>query len=600
MIAAIVGGSDEEARDTVDRMGRVDAAAKPRISSGRGVTLVAWTGGRTIPTGFDGDRAHVGDLRDGPPSPGRALRGDFALVARVGDGLRLARGRFGGRPLYWMVLGRRIVASDRLLAVALAARERLELDVRHLLAVFDARFLLHEAPLPFVGAQRVRSNTLLDIDASASVREHTGPVAFDDELRVPPRAIAGALREKLDAAVARSSTGARTIAVFGGGGVDSSHLLSAAVHNQRRGSASVLAFALDYPGPGDDTPHVRANARHLGIDPVIVPPRAGAGRWREDMVVDATAHSTVPLSMALVALARARDAGAERALFGDCSEALLDDHQGIFANFLAASPLLAVAAAARRRVMGESHARTLMRFLVGPLARGALPGAFEARYRWLQARNQARRARAWPWAGPRLRAHLTESRSYRPLAARTTQRERIEALASSPSLMMPREHLSRWEVAGGLPIHLPYLDDDFVCFTARIPDRAFFATDLERGLLRESMRGRVPESVRTRMDKATPYRAMAILFEAAGGRASVEDLLAMRGLEALGIVDPSQFERAFEAFAADPYAPTADWHGLWGAITAESYVRWFHRFMAENTAGSGRRTPAGGPRTSAP
>jgi asparagine synthase (glutamine-hydrolysing) len=584
MIAAVLGGSDEAALRLVELFGSVVPQARALVSARDGVTIAAWSGPGAIPSTFEGDQAYVGQLYGGMPRPGRDLRGDFALVARVDGGMRLSRARFGGRPLHWMRLGDRVVACDRLLPLALAVGRDAHLNVEHLLAIFDGRFPQEEDPLAFLGARRVRSNTIVDFDASGRATTQWGPVVIAEPLRLTPAEIASAMRHEFSAAVDRTCAGARRVAVFGGGGVDSSNLLATAVGNSRRGGAEVLSVAVDYPGPGNDTPHLLAVGRHVGVESKVVQAAEGAPDWGRDRVVDASAHATVPLSMAIAAFRRAKMDGAERALFGECSEALLDDHQAVFGAFMLAAPFRALARAPRRQVIDEGRARSFVRFAVGPLGRRFFPAAFDARDRLLQLRATARRRRQYPWAGPRLRNFLSEHRAHPDAPAIFSQRERVTRLASSALLMRSREHMSRWEIAGGLPIALPYLDDDFVRFVGRIPDDALFATGRERGMLRESMRGLVPESVRNRMDKATPYRALQDLFTASGGARSVDELLPMRGLSALGIVDARRFREAFDKFAADPHDVDADWHGVWGAITAEAYVQWFHRLVAGGKA----------------
>ncbi len=159
-------------------------------------------------------------------------------------------------------------------------------------------------------------------------------------------------------------------------------------------------------------------------------------------------------------------------------------------------------------------------------------------------------------------------------------------LASSATVMWTREAWSRWEIAAGLPVALPYLDDDFVRFVGRIPSAAIFACARERGLLRESMEGLVPDTVRYRMDKARPDHSFAELFRAMGGRGAVGDLVSMRELERLGIVSAKDFAPAFDGFAADPFADPLCWRALWAAITAEAYVRWFNDFRAKTLSGA--------------
>ncbi len=56
------------------------------------------------------------------------------------------------------------------------------------------------------------------------------------------------------------------------------------------------------------------------------------------------------------------------------------------------------------------------------------------------------------------------------------------------------------------------------------------------------------------------------------------DLITMRELERLAIVDARRFRSAFATFEANPDADPSSWRALWSAITAEAYVRWFKNF----------------------
>jgi len=132
-----------------------------------------------------------------------------------------------------------------------------------------------------------------------------------------------------------------------------------------------------------------------------------------------------------------------------------------------------------------------------------------------------------------------------------------------------------------MPLIQPYLDDDFVRFVGRIPSSAIFAGAWERGLLRASMPDIVPDSIRFRRDKAEPSEGFVDLYKAEGGYEAVRDLADVRELGRLGMVDREGFRRAFERFAVDPATDPDGWTRLWGAITGEAYLRWFHDF---NTA----------------
>ncbi len=498
------------------------------------------------------------------PGAGTELRGDFALVARSSGNLRLARGRFAGRPLYWMRIGATTVACSRMLPLAVLAGQDVRLNLDHVLSLFDLQFGPLCPPLPFIGVERVYANTLIDIDAAGHVRAQTGPLDFAPELTLSARDMASALRREFEAAVARECGGAQRVAVMSGGGVDSSNLLGVAIYNSRRhGTADVIPVALDFGGQGDDRPHLKAVCAHLGIEPLRVSPAEGAACAANGRVVDGTAHTTAAQAGGLAMFNRARLAGADRILVGDGSEWILDAAPPVFGDFLLSKPLRALHCASRFQAIYQTRGQSWRRMVFGPLLRSTLP-TFVLRKRAARVHDGklTRSANTFGFAGERLRPLLTTLREQSDLRPIQSQRTRVTELASSTLLTWVREMYSRWEIVVGLPIALPYLDDDFVQFVARIPSPALFAGARERGLLRESMEGLIPDSVRYRMDKARPDHSFAELFNAMGGQGAVGDLISVRELERLGIVNSKNFALAFDRHAADPFTDPMCWRAL--------------------------------------
>lgn len=583
MFVGAVAESDRTAQRVVELVAQSLPNASGSFSVIGGVAIACWNGADLERSSFSGDYAHVGTLRGGVPGVGTELRGDFAIVARSSGHLRLARGRFAGRPLYWTRIGATTVACSRLLPLAVLAGQDARLNLDHVLSLFDLQFGPLCPPLPFLGVERVHANTLVDIDAAGHVRTHTGPLAFEQELALSTRDMASALRNEFEAAVARESTGAQRVAVMSGGGVDSSNLLGVAVGNARRhGTADVIPVALHFGGQGDDRPHLKAVCAHLGIEPLRVAPAEGAAYAADGRVVDGCAHTTAAQAAGLAMFHRAKLAGADRILVGDGSEWILDASPPVFADFLLSEPLRALRCARRFEAIYQTRRQSWRRMVLGPLLRRALPAfVLEGRATRVYRDKLTRSANTFGWAGERLRPLLTTLRKQPSLKPIQSQRARVTELASSTLLTWVREMYSRWEILVGLPISLPYLDDDFVRFVARIPSGAIFAGARERGLLRESMDGIVPDSVRYRMDKGRPDYSFAELFDAMGGQQAVGDLVSVRELESLGIVNSANFASAFDKHAADPFADPFCWRALWAAITAEAYLRWFNRFKAE-------------------
>jgi asparagine synthetase B (glutamine-hydrolysing) len=481
-----------------------------------------------------------------------------------------------------MRVGKTTVASTRLLPLALAGKAELRLNPDHVLFFFHPVMLTLGQPLPFVGAEAVQMNTIVEIDSAGRTRAEEGPVRFGPKLTLSNHDLAKHVRDEFEAAVARQSRGARRIGVLTGGGIDSGNLLATAVHNHRhRGGPEVVPLSFDFGGEGDDRPHLGALCRQLGVEPVRIAPAEGAVFGMRDRIVDGQINQILPSAVMSVAMARAREAGVDRVFDGMDSEAIFDADGVVFGDFLLRHPFAALSNATRFHAIGETRWRWWRRMLIGPLARHVLPPfVIEARGKVLRGRLARARAASLPWAGPRLRAFLGNPDNClrpRPIGS---QRARVSALASSPALTVNRDSASRWEIAGGVPISRPYLDDEFLQFMGRVPSAAIFAGARDRGLLRESMAGRVPETLRNRMDKSRPREALASAFAALRDSSALSSLLSMRELEALGIVDARSFRSAFDDFAADPLRDDAAWIYLWAAISGEAHTRWFREFMA--------------------
>jgi asparagine synthase (glutamine-hydrolysing) len=588
MILGAIGQNDRAAREIVDRLVGELPAQFVACSVSNRIAIACFSGVAGVTPAFADDHAYVGQLRGSFPDATAELRGDFALIARTSDGLRLARGRFAGRPLYWMRTGATVVASSRLLPLAILMHPELRLNVEYVLALFDQTFNLLRGPLPFVGLEKVHTNTIVDVDSSGNARTRSGPFHLQPELKLPTRELASALRQEFAAAVERQCAGATRVAVLTGGGVDSSNLLATTVRNARqKNTADVIPVALDFGGVGDDRPHLRAVCDHLGINPLRVSPSEGVRYAGGDWCIDGTAHAAIPLSTTIALLSRAKSAGADLALLGDGSEWLLDAAPAVFGDFLLKRPLQGLRCAARYQGIFQTRPEAWRTLLLGPLMRRILPRpALELRRSRMRRRTAAHREENFSWMGPKLTAFLSEPRESPSFPAVHSQQSRVAQLTTSALVMMYRELTSQWEMAVDLPISFPYLDDDYVRFVSRIPSEAIFAGARERGLLRESMEGLVPDSVRYRMDKSLGHEAFAQILCAMGADRAIGDLVTMRELDKLGIVDPKRFGTAFEAFAKNPREQASAQLTLWSAITAEGYVRWFNDFKAGNVSRS--------------
>ena len=585
MIVGAVSAGGKAARRVLDRLtDSLDLVAGGSPDSDVIVAASRWLD--TPPATLTEDAAYVGTLRGERPRPHIELRGDFAMVARAGSLLRLARGRYCGRPLFWVTIGEVTVACNRLVPLAFLAHSQLQLNIEHILAPFDTKYRQFYSPLPFVGFHQVAANTVIDLDARGRAEVHRAPVRFERPLTMGTQMLARELRTEFEAAVARQTAGARRVAVMVSGGVDSSNLFGIAVHNARhRGGPEAVPICLDSGGPGDDRPHLQALCAHVGARPVRVSPKEGAQHVGRHWVVDGSVNEVGPGSTVIPLIERAKDSGSDLAVFGLGSEHALDAAPEVFGDFLLTHPIRALWCAARVRTIKAASVQPWRFFVAGPLFRHFAPQSLQE----LRARRTGyhrigtQHVRDHNWMKPRLAQFVAERKTYPRAPPILSQSARVAAMANDPLLASFSDYASRWEAQLGVTIRFPYLDDDFLRFVGRLPSGTIFAGARERGLLRESMKGLVPDTLRYRMDKGRGDEALVELFSAAGGFESVRNLANLTELERMGLVDGKDFVAAFERFAEDPQRlPWWRADPLWAAISAEAFMRWFRDFRSRS------------------
>ena len=95
-----------------------------------------------------------------------------------------------------------------------------------------------------------------------------------------------------------------------------------------------------------------------------------------------------------------------------------------------------------------------------------------------------------------------------------------------------------------------------------------------RGLMREAMRGLVPESLRLRETKGTFYFFVEQSIEKAGGFEVLRSLADVRMLAEVGLVEPKPFREFFDSFekATRDGASHTD---IWCVLAAEAFLRQF-------------------------
>ena len=405
------------------------------------------------------------------------------------------------------------------------------------------------------------------IDVKHTTVPPRGPRGPSPRLTDAPAALRRALVDAVDAAL----VGVRRVAVMTGGGIDSSVLMGLAVAWAKRTGGSAFAISLDFEGPGDDRPHLRALERHLGCEVVRIAPEDAAHRIQ--LLADGADgapvwHPMIPMEVEM--LARARAHGAERVLCGAGADELFGGSpQALAETAWRGHPLRALRSAGR--LSGFDRPRSpAWTWVLRPLLGRILP----AKVRGWRDRRDVRFAPP-EWAGPVLRSFFDEQRRIAGVKVRfppRTESQRFAAIRDDPYRVVLEWGRHQEEHVAGVDVWWPYLDLELAAAVAALPPDYLLYGDRWRGLLRASVVGLVPDSLRERTDKAGFEPAMQRFVDAAGGFEALRPLASMRELSALGLVDPQRFAAAFERFAAAPQ-DGEPWLVVWPALAVEAFLR---------------------------
>jgi asparagine synthetase B (glutamine-hydrolysing) len=373
------------------------------------------------------------------------------------------------------------------------------------------------------------------------------------------------LRRALEAAVAHTLRGARRVAVATGGGLDSSALLALACRWARDNGATVFGIALDFEGPGDDRPYLRAVEQHLGCEVVRFSPEDAARHGHLIHTgVDAAPFTWPGGGMGVEKLARARELGADVMLTGIGADELLDGVPQSLGRLARRGHVLRAVRSARAMRGFEPAERPLVQWILRPFVSSFIPRSIHA----LRVPRGPQDAPSW--AGPVLLDYL---RGYQAALRDRIRGRRVEG----PWAVPYHEHLA-WlrhqeEVAGGLERRQPYLEPSVRALVASFDPVWLVHGDIRRGLFREAIRDLLPASVVERPDKASFETASARFTAAIGGLAEMRPLVTVKELASLGIVEPKPFREAFEQFERAPTEEGMGWESVWPALAVEAFLR---------------------------
>jgi asparagine synthase (glutamine-hydrolysing) len=524
------------------------------------------------------------------------LNGDFAIA--VFDGPRqqlvLARDPIGPRPLYFFHSGRLFGFGTEIKAVLAhpevpvrpneeGLADFLLLGSRPLdrqdVTCFEGVSALVPAHLLRVTAQGIRSRRYWDFDQARGIRLRS----YEEYVE--------ALRERFGDAVRRRIRSAHRVAVSLSGGLDSSSIFCQALRHARSSArAGAEVFGISYLGPAGSAADERVylpdieREHGVGIERFELASRIGFVRGiREQIAATEAPHFDYLCEAGVELRRRAVNRGARVLLVGHWGD------QVMFSPAYLVDLFRGLAWARIRdhvreyaRWFGPDETHVLWRRFLIDVARWYLPRRAVPAFKRLRRRVAGLDGRK-PWY----------SDSF--LARGLRDADRLATLGgpfhSAQAQSIYREVRSKYHVhcldwhnkvsaLSGLDTACPMMDRDLLAFVMAIPGEVQNRGGVPRGLLRDAMRGILPESIRTRRDKAdftSVVNAGVTRDVATIKRALTDDPLAVR----LGYLDPRRLAPGLARLAAGLDVPGGT--ERWDLADLFGLETWLQVFLRSDT-----------------
>jgi asparagine synthase (glutamine-hydrolysing) len=436
----------------------------------------------------------------GDDAPGR-LRGGLAGAISDGRDLRCFRDHLGSQTLYFQDGETAFLAASEAKQVVAGAGGSREPDVE---AVTDILFQrLDERRTAIKGVERLQRATIATVRHSRGVapRRYWDPRPLIETARLSVPDACEGLAELLDQAVRRALTGNDAVSLSGG--IDSPAVAAFAAprHLELSGRplTAVSSVYPDYPSV-DETYYIDLVARRLDLDLHTYVQRATP---LDDLTfwVDVLDGPWEVLSVQGLAetYRLARELGARRILTGEMAEDVATVGGPLFGHLIFARRLgPALEWVRRSRARGRTRqviAREMLTSLTPVIAATAY-------MRLRRARLLARKAARLPaWIDPAAVSGLGVMTDYtQPIGKRWLEWQASPALAAvGPS--MEAEDLCAARL--GVELRLPFADVDLWEFFLSLPAEVKFPdlNHASKRLIRDAMRGRVPDEILDRMRK---------------------------------------------------------------------------------------------------
>jgi len=427
----------------------------------------------------------------------------------------------------------------------------------------------------YEGVHRLAPGQLLSLRGEVSVREHWRP-RYEGTLRGSRKELARGLADRVDRAVARRISASASGVVLSGG-LDSSIVTASAQRASPPGS-TLKTYSAIFPGEEfDEAWKVRSLTTAIGVDAQLFELEPQGSLWLNLFHLKRWGQplggSGALLDMTMVEAA-ARD-GVEVVLDGQTGDEVFGCSPWLVADRLARGRLLAALELTRRWPGMRTNARERRYILEHWGLKGLLP------YRLHRMRHERKDPNllAPGWLRAELRAPYAELED-RWAWKRTARGPRwwrylADVLVLAPHRELRLDYLRNRAAGAGVSGESPLYDFDLIEYSLRLPPQLAFDAAFSRPLVRESMRGRIPDEVRLDGRKAifSPFCFDMLTGADAPG---IEGLILDRKAELGAYADLDLVERLWSGERPDRRAGlgTASWGTVvWRLAAAESWLR---------------------------
>jgi asparagine synthase (glutamine-hydrolysing) len=427
------------------------------------------------------------------------LRGEFAAAVSDGSNLWSFRDHFGFGTLFYRLDGRRVVIASEAKQAAAAAATPRRPDLEKLEALFWGRSEDGEPPCVIEGIDRVPRATLVwwGRDGSGQ-RRYWDPSHLVDTARMKPVEARERTLQLLRQSIRRALMG--RVAVSLSGGIDSSTIaaIAAPIHLEMTGRP-LLTISNIYPhAPSvDEASYIDRTVDYLGVEAHSFVP--GYKRLQDvQSWVDILDGPGSPAAYAALAefLGVARDLGADTVLMGDLAEYIYDVRDHVLGHLIATGHWRT---ASRHwsglRRSGMRSASSLLRETMVSL----LPSPLAGVYRRVRKTPVSPRV-GWAFDPERMPALERRVDLDRPVLDRW--RSMQTWYASGPS-SHSIEAFSICAEYCRMSVIRPLNDVDLTEFLISLPAHLKFPDSRSKSLIRETMRGLLPDEIVDRPKKTS-------------------------------------------------------------------------------------------------